>query len=300
MKCVVSGGSGFIGQAVVDRLAERGEVVVLSRNPRKVRNGRGVFWNPPSVGDWETDVGQADVIINLAGDNIGSGRWTDAKKQRMLSSRLDSTRALVRALRSRGEGRRPVFFSASAVGYYGSRGDQLLDEGASAGDNFLARLAQQWEAAAMEASGHSRLVIGRFGVVIDGSGGMVGKLLLPFRLFLGGPIGSGDQWLSWVDRRDLVAMIEWLIDRPEAEGVYNITSPEPVTNRQFTKTLGTVLHRPAALTAPRIPLKLALGEMADDMLLASQRAVPKRATDEGFSFQCADLGESLRRALGSD
>lgn len=299
MKVVVSGGSGFIGQALVPELVARGDsVVVLSRDPGKVQVGRGVAWKPPERGPWESELADAAVIVNLAGDNIGSSPWTRSKKKRMVDSRLHSTEALVRGVQAAGS-TKPMFLSASAVGYYGSRGEEILDESSSPGEGFLAELCRRWEAAARQVEQDARLVISRFGVVLDREGGMLSKLLLPFRLFVGGRVGDGRQWLSWIDRQDLVRSLVWLIDRSEAEGVYNLSSPEPVTNRVFVRTLGKVLHRPAAIPVPALPLKIALGDMADDTLLTSQRVIPRRALAEGFEFQYPDVESSLRRTLGT-
>ncbi|HUO83614.1 MAG TPA: TIGR01777 family oxidoreductase [Thermoanaerobaculia bacterium] len=296
MKIVVAGGSGFIGEALVRHYLGRGDVAVLTRDPAKARLGSALEWHPPAPGSWEAAVGGADLVINLAGENIGSGRWSEKKKQRLLSSRLAATEALVRALRKHS---RPggTFFSASAVGFYGDRGDEELTESSGPGEGFLAGLTRKWEAAAGEAGELRRLIVGRFGVVIDTGGGMLEKLMLPFRLGLGGPAGNGRQWVSWVDRVDLVRMVDWLVSRPDARGIYNVTAPGPVTQRELAKTLGKVLHRPAVLPAPAFGLRLAFGQMADEMLLASQRAHPERARQEGFEFEYPDLEASLRRAL---
>jgi len=294
MKIVVAGGTGFIGEALVRRLAERGEdVTVLTRNPRK----GGLQWDGRSQGPWSDDVAQADVVINLAGENISEGRWTAARKRRLLDSRLHATHAIVEALR-REPSRPRTLINASAVGLYGNRGDELLDESSPRGDGFLAELVERWETAARFAEPFARLVLIRFGVVLAAEGGALKKLLLPFKLGVGGPIGSGKQWMSWIDREDALRLIEWTIDNPQARGVYNATSPEPLRNRDFSRALARALHRPALVPTPPFALRALFGEMADEALLASQRAVPRRAMDEGFRFERSTLAESLARQLG--
>lgn len=293
MRIVIAGGSGFVGESLASHLAARGEVAVLTRNPARVRIGRAVVWNPASDGAWRDVVASADVVINLAGESIGEGRWTEARKEALRSSRIVPTRALAAVLR---EHPRPdrLFVSASATGYYGARGDELLDERASTGEGFLACLAKAWEAAAREADGVARLVIPRIGVVLASDGGALPKMILPFRLFAGGPIGSGRQWMSWIHRDDLVALISWSIDTPAASGVYNATAPEPVTNRELAREIGAALRRPAWVKTPAFALRLALGEMADALLLSGQRAVPDRLLREGFRFQRGRVADALR------
>ncbi len=291
MKIVVSGGSGFIGQPLVRRVLERGdEALVISRDPSRVTTGRGISWD---AGD---EIASADVVVNLAGENVGGGRWSAARKKRILESRVHATMALVEGMRGNPAQRR-TFISASAVGYYGPRGDQVLDEMAQGGGGFLAEVTRRWEEMARKADDVARLVIFRFGVVLGADGGALQKMMLPFRFGAGGPVGSGEQWMSWVDRDDVVRAIEWAIDRPEVRGTYNITSPEPVTNREFARTLGRVMHRPAFLPTPALPLRIALGDMAEEMLLGGQQVVPARATAEGFTFNYPTLESALRHVL---
>lgn len=294
VKIVVSGGSGFIGSPLVKRLAARGdEVVVLSRDP-----SRGLEWHPPRQGAWSKVAGEADVVINLAGENVGDGRWTAERKERLVSSRLDATHALVEAMQNNLSQRR-TFISASAIGYYGLLGDEVVDESSPRGDGFLAELTEKWEAAAREASPFARVVIPRIGVVLDREGGALAKMLVPFRLGVGGPIGSGKQWMSWVDREDALRVIEWMIDHDDARGVYNVTSPNAVRNRDFARAFGRALHRPALLPTPALPLRLMFGEMADEALLAGQRVMPSRLVREGFAFQYSTLEESFSRVFDS-
>ena len=293
MKIVVAGGTGFIGEPLVQRLVARGDdVTVLTRNPAKVEAGRGVQWDGRTQGAWSNDVANADVVINLAGENISEGRWTEERKRRLVDSRLNATNALVQALRAN-----PTFISASAIGIYGDRGDETLDESSSRGDGFLADLVEKWEAAAREAESIARLVIIRFGIVLAPDGGALKKLLLPFKLGAGGPIGNGKQWMSWIDRDDVLRLAEWAIDHSGAHGVYNATAPEPVRNRELARELGRALHRPAIVPAPAFALRLMFGRMADEALLAGQRVLPRHAINDGFAFTHATLADALAALL---
>lgn len=295
---MVAGGTGFIGETLVQRLVARGDdVAVLTRNPSKVRAGRGLQWDGRTQGAWSEEAARADVVINLAGENISEGRWTAERKRRLIDSRLNATRAIVEALQEalQHEPARPrTLISASAIGFYGDRGDEVLDENAPRGEGFLAELVEQWESAARAAEPLARLVIVRFGVVLAPDGGALKKLLLPFKLGVGGPIGNGRQWMSWIVRDDALRLVEWTIDNPSARGIYNATAPAPARNIDFSRTLGRVLHRPAFLPAPAFALRIALGQMADEALLASQRVLPTRAVAEGFTFSSPTIEGALR------
>jgi len=301
MKVAVAGGTGFVGEPLVRSLLERGdEVVVLTRNPARLRAGRPLAWDPGIAGgDWRQDVASADAVINLAGESVAGGRWTAARKERILQSRLAATNGLVDAMQARPE-RRRVLVSASAVGFYGPRGDDPLSEQAAAGDGFLAGVVARWEEAAKRADAFARVVILRIGVVLGPDGGALDKMRLPFRLGLGGRIAGGRQWMSWIDRHDLISMILWAVANGSVHGIYNATAPEPVRNRDFTRALGKALHRPAIFPAPAPALRLLLGEMASEMLIGGQRVLPVRATSEGFRFEYPSLDASLRHALQSD
>jgi len=296
MKIVIAGGTGFLGAPLVRSLLGRGDsVAVLSRNPGQVRVGRGVAWDAKTQGGWAAEVAAADAIVNLAGENIGEGRWTPERKNRLVGSRLEATAALVEALRRAPAGNRTLI-NASAIGLYGSRGDETLDETSPRGDGFLADLVENWETAARQTETLARLVILRFGVVLAKDGGALGKMLLPFRLGVGGPIGSGEQWMSWVDRDDVIRFILWALDDDSVRGVYNVTAPEPVRNRDFGKALGRALHRPAVMPTPAFALRLLFGEMADEVLLAGQKVLPARAGG-AFRFEHPSLDETLERHL---
>jgi uncharacterized protein (TIGR01777 family) len=287
VKIVVSGGTGFLGDPLVRRLLQRGaDVLVLSRNPEKVQAGRGIPWSAVD------EAGSADVVINLAGENVGAGRWTAERKRNIVNSRVEATTALVNTVR-RARAKPRTLISPSAVGFYGVRDDEILDEGSDTGSGFLAAVSRDWEEAARRAEGVARVVIFRFGVVLAKDGGPLKKMLLPFRFGAGGPIGSGQQWMSWVDRDDVLRAIEWAIDHPEVRGTYNITAPEPVRNRDFARALGRSIHRPSFMPTPAFALRLLFGEMADEILLGGQRVVPARATREGFTFTYPTLEMSL-------
>jgi uncharacterized protein (TIGR01777 family) len=297
-KIVVSGGSGFIGEPLVHRLTSRGdEVAVLTRNPSNVHAGRALLWNPPYEERWTEEVAGADVVINLAGENVGGGRWTEARKKGVMESRVAATSALVAAMSQEPDNHR-TFISASAIGIYGNRGDEQLDESAEAGTGFLTEVTRRWEELARAAEPFARVVILRLGIVLAANGGALAKLLLPFRLGAGGPMGTGRQWMSWIEREDVLRMIEWSIDHGSARGIYNVTAPNPATNRDFAHALGRVLHRPSILPTPAFALRLTLGsEMAGEMLLGGQRVLPNRAITEGFAFAYPKLDEALRHAL---
>jgi len=294
MNVVIAGGSGFIGRPLVRALLARGaDVAVLSREPAKVREGRGVAW--AAVNDAVRD---ADAIVNLSGENVGAGRWTAARRERIVRSRVDATRTLVEAMRAAPE-RARTFVSASAVGYYGLHGDEVLDESAGSGGGFLADVTRQWEAMAREGEAFARLVILRFGVVLAWEkDGALAKMMLPFRFGAGGPVGNGRQWMSWIDRDDVVRMILWALDNEAVRGVYNATAPQPVTNRDFARALGRAMHRPAFMPAPAFALRLLFGRMADEILLGGQRVHPARAAREGFVFEYDTLDRALAHAVG--
>jgi uncharacterized protein (TIGR01777 family) len=297
-RIVVAGGSGFIGEPLVRLLLARGDdVAVLTRDPSNVRAGRALPWSLLSEGSWGEDVASSDVVINLAGENVGGGRWTKARKRRVMESRVVATTALVSAMARKPDQSRTLI-NASAIGFYGDRGDEPIDEDSAPGAGFLTEVTKRWEELARTAEPFARVVILRLGIVLAADGGALAKLLLPFRIGAGGPMGSGRQWMSWIDRVDVLRMIEWSIDHDTARGVYNVTAPTPATNRDFAKALGRALHRPAILPTPAFALRLALGsEMAEEMLLSGQRVLPRRATEEGFEFAYPELDTALPHAI---
>jgi hypothetical protein len=296
MKVVIAGGSGLVGRALTRSLLKRGdEVVILSRTPASVREGRGVAWGSASDA-WTRELRDAAAVVNLAGAGIADKRWTEARKREIRDSRVDATRALADAMLAAPD-RSRAFLSASAIGYYAIGGGGELDESAPPDDSFLSRVSVEWENEALRASDAARVVVLRLGIVLATEGGALGKMLLPFRMGVGGRLGSGTQWMSWIHVDDLVAMFEWAIANAAARGAYNATAPAPVTNAEFTRTLARALRRPAIFPAPAFTLKAMLGEMAEPLLLTGERIIPARATREGFRFEHPSLGPALEHLL---
>ena len=297
MRIVIAGGSGFLGRALRRTLGAAGhQVDILTRRPRAGRSDE-LPWVPNGAsGPWAQALEGAGAVVNLAGEGIADKRWTAARKQALLSSRLDATSSLVKAM---AELKTPpgVFVSASGVGYYGPTGDEPIAEGAPAGRDFLGEMASDWEAAAAPAEAFSRLVLLRTGLVM-GSEGALGKMLLPFKLGVGGRLGSGTQWMPWISVDDWAGLTARLIVDDTARGAFNLCGPAPVTNAEFTRTLGKVLHRPTIFPVPAFALKLALGELSD-ALLTGQRAVPEKALALGYQFRHATLEAALRSVLAS-
>ncbi len=301
MKIVLSGGSGLIGRALAANLLDHGHsVTVLSRNPDRVvglpKECGLVAWDAVDAAAVAPALEGADAVVQLAGAGIGDGRWTGERKRLIRDSRVGSSAAIAEALTAAGMPR--VLVQGSAVGFYGARGDQELDEQAAPGDDFLARTCQEWEAASqpVEANGVRRAVA-RTGVVLASAGGALPRMALPFKLFAGGPAGSGRQWLPWIHLDDQVTALRFLIESDSATGPFNLTAPNPVTNREFSRALGRVLRRPSFLPAPSFALRLALGEMST-LVLDGQRAVPRKLLDAGFEFRHADVEGALRAIYG--
>jgi hypothetical protein len=297
MKVAITGSSGFIGGALVPFLRTGGHEVVrlVRRTPRGKDEAR---WDP-EAGEIDTAALEGvEAVVHLAGENIAAGRWTDTRKARLRSSRVGPTRLLAETLA--GLKRKPkVLVSASAVGYYGSRGDAWVTEADVAADDFLGRLSMEWEGAAEPArKAGIRVVHPRIGVVLSPAGGALGKMLLPFKAGLGGILGPGTQYMSWIALDDLLGVLHHLVDRADLEGPVNAVAPEPVTNTAFTKTLGRVLGRPTIAPAPAFALRLAFGEMADAALLASTRVKPERLLGTGYRFRFPELEGALRHLLG--
>lgn len=290
MKILITGGTGFVGQALCPSLQAAGhDVVVLSRRPNS-RPPRGVTTVVTRLD--ELSAGEVDAVINLAGAPIGDARWTESRKRLLLESRVSTTAALVEWMG--GAGRRPqVLISASAVGYYGEQGDRPVTEETKPAPGFTHDLCAAWEREAEKAAALGvRVCLLRIGVVLDRDGGALAKMLPAFRLGAGGRLGSGRHYFPWIHRADVVAICQWLLGHPRASGAYNASAPNPVTNAEFTRALGRALGRPTVLPMPTAALKLLFGEMSE-LLLVSDRMVPKRLLAEGFEFKYPDLDQAL-------
>jgi uncharacterized protein (TIGR01777 family) len=302
MKVFITGGTGFIGRRLVQHLLEEGRIpLVLTRSPERARPrmpaGVELVGGDPTVpGDWMARVKEADAAVNLAGEII-FGRWTKEKKERILRSRVEGTRNLVEAL-SPGTPKGLTLVSGSAVGYYGFHGDELLTEKDPPGEDFLSGVAVAWEEEAKKAEARgARVVFLRTGIVLGEGGGALDQMARPFRMFAGGPVGSGRQYLSWIHLEDEVGLIRFALDNPGIEGPLNATAPEPATNAEFARALGRVLHRPAVMPAPAFAVRAVLGEFAE-AILNGQRVIPEKALSAGYRFRYPGLEEALRSALG--
>lgn len=298
MKIFISGATGLIGSTLLTDLgAARHQVHRLVRK-REQAVGGDVYWNPATGELDAAALADADAIFNLAGESIAAGRWTAKKKQAIQNSRINGTRTIAEAV-SKPNGHPKILINASAVGYYGDRGDELLDEASSRGSgDFLSGVCREWETATEPArQAGARVVLARFGVVLSGQGGALQKMLLPFRLGLGGKIGSGRQFMSWIGLDDAVDTLIECLANDKLCGPVNVVSPNPVTNHQFTKALGRVLRRPTIFPLPAPIARVALGQMADELLLASQRVEPRKLLDTGYLFRYPEIEAALRRAL---
>jgi uncharacterized protein (TIGR01777 family) len=296
VKIILAGGSGFLGQALKARLQREGHAVAnLSRHPRPDAQ-EDLPWTPDgTAGAWAAALEGADAVINLAGESIADQRWTDERKRALLASRVLSTRSLVGAIRQLTQPP-AALLNGSAVGYYGPRGDEMVTEATPPGADFLADLCVEWEREAEQASPVTRVVLLRSGLVLHSDGGVLARMLLPFRMGVGGPLGSGTQYMPWIHLDDWVDMTVWLIGNPQARGAYNVTAPAPVTNADFTRALGRALNRPAFLPVPGFALRLALGELANS-ILAGQRAIPARAEEAGFQFRFTRIDDAFSDLL---
>jgi len=299
-RILVSGASGPIGTALLPSLKSTGAAITrLARKGAKysAADEQQIPWDPMQALSPEA-VSGFDAVIHLAGESI-VGRWTDAKKREIRDSRVNGTSSLARAL-SRSKQKPKVFICGSAIGYYGDRGDELLNEQSAPGSGFLSEVCVEWEAAARPAIDASvRTVLMRTGVVLSPKGGALAKMLTPFKLGVGGRIGSGRQWMSWIDVQDMVGAIHFVLQNSNVVGPVNMVAPNPLTNADFTKTLASVLSRPAIFPVPAFAVKLGFGEMGKTALLGSQRVEPRVLTSSGYSFQFSSLQESLKHLLGS-
>ncbi len=303
MKILVTGSSGLVGTALGSVLARAGHTVCRLVRPQSVASegateGFAVAWNPATGELGGAGVG-ADAVVNLAGASIADGRWTKQRKEVLRASRIDATQALVNAL-AKMNARPSVLVSASAIGFYGNRGDETLTEESNPGTDFLAGLAQEWEAEALKAEALGiRVVLARFGIILAREGGALPRMLTPFRLGVGGRLGSGKQWMSWVTLEDAAGILRFAIENVPVRGATNVVSPQPLQNQEFTKVLAKAMHRPALIPAPAFALRLALGEMADALLLSSQRVAPQALEKLGYRFLHSELSAALKSLVST-
>jgi uncharacterized protein (TIGR01777 family) len=300
MKILITGGTGFVGTQLTSRLIkDNHEVTILSRSakrsgeiPREISYLQG---DPTQKGSWQEAIKNHDAAINLAGASIFA-KWTEEHKKAIRESRVSTTRNIVEGIPSHPQ-KQFAFFSTSAVGYYGFCGDEELTEESPHGDDFLARIASEWEGEALKAKEKgARVVITRFGIVMGEKGGALGQMIPLFKKFIGGPIGSGRQWFSWVHIKDLAEAFTLLLKHPEISGPVNVCSPNPVRNKDLAKALGKALHRPSFMPAPGFMIKLVLGEFGS-VILEGQRVIPKRLLDSGFAFQYPEIDKALQEIV---
>jgi uncharacterized protein (TIGR01777 family) len=297
MKILISGSSGLVGTAATAALQSDGHSVSRLVRPGGTQKPADVRWDPMTATVDIPAMEGTDVVIHLSGAGIGDARWTDARKQVLRSSRIDTTRVLVDSL-SRMKRKPAALLVASAIGYYGPRGDEILTESSSNGSDFLALTCRDWEAEAQRAeSADIRTVMLRFGIVLSAKGGALPKMLPPFKLGVGGRLGDGKQWMSWVAMEDVVAAIRFAISNASLHGPVNMVAPNPVRNEEFTRLLAAMLHRPAIFPAPAFMLRVILGEMADALLLGSDRVQPEKLLAAGFPFRFQILEPALRAAI---
>lgn len=299
-RVIITGGTGFIGRVLCRHLVGKGyEVIVLSRNPARVDavlgNGvKGWQWDARTADGWADAADGAYGIVNLAGDSIASGKWTIDKKRRILESRLNAGQAVREAI-ERVDNRPAVVIQASAIGYYGDGGDEVLNERCPRGSGFLAEVAERWEETTkgIQSLGVRHVVI-RTAIVLGKGGGFLRNVIPPFKMFLGGPSGSGRQWVSWIHIEDEAGAVVFLLEREDLDGIFNLSSPNPTRNRDFYRSLGRAIKRPSWLRAPGLLLRMLLGEMAEELILAGQRVLPERLLESGYEFRYPDLDPAFQ------
>jgi uncharacterized protein len=293
----ITGASGLVGSQLTPFLTTGGHTV---REITRSHKANTIHWNPETGELDPKQLEGVDVVVHLAGENIGGKRWSAAQKKRILDSRVKGTRLLAETLAAMPAETRPkTLITSSAIGYYGDRGAEILTENSPSGDDFLADVCRQWEGAtALAAEAGIRVVTLRSGIVMAMNGGSLGQMLLPFLMGVGGVLGNGEQYFSWIALDDIIGVIHHTIMNPDMFGIYNASSPNPVTNREFTKTLGRVLRRPTLIPVPTFGLRRLFGEMADGLLLSSARVMPERLTNAGYQFRYPQLEAALRHVLG--
>ncbi|MDT4954985.1 MAG: uncharacterized protein QOJ02_3123 [Acidobacteriota bacterium] len=297
MRILVTGSTGLVGSALALTLKAKGHQVVRLVRAAPKDSASEVFWNPEQGTLKAEELEGLDGVVHLAGESIAEGRWTDEKKTRIRESRIKGTRLLSETL-AKLKQKPEVLVSASAVGFYGSRGDEILDEQSASGSDFLAEVCREWELATQPAAQAGvRVVNLRFGVILSREGGALPKMLFPFRMGVGGKLGSGEQYMSWIALDDAVGAIEHALANDALRGAVNVVAPQAVTNHDFTKTLGRALSRPTIFPVPAFAARLAFGEMADSTLLASQRVEPARLKESGYAFKYPELEDALKHVL---
>jgi uncharacterized protein (TIGR01777 family) len=308
MRVFIAGGTGLVGSRLVRRLLERGDqVAVLTRRPEVARDKwrdtcSVVAGDPMQTGGWMSAVSDCDAVVNLVGEGVFNRRWRASFKELLRTSRIGSTTNIVAAMvrNPPGGGTPRTLVNASAIGYYGPHADDELDENTPPGDDMLARLCVDWEKAAAAAAGRGiRTVIMRIGVVLDREGGALKQMLMPFKMFMGGPVGSGKQWVSWIHHDDLVGLILLGLDDPAVSGPMNGTAPGPVTNKGLAKALGRALHRPSFMPTPKLALRVMLGEVAG-LVTTGQRVLPRKSLEYGYTFKFPEIAAALRDAILSE
>lgn len=304
MKIIITGATGFVGKALCQKLKDNYEVIALTRNTEKAKSILGskiktVFWDSQNIGQWKNELEDAFCVINLAGENV-SGRWTKQKKLAIIHSRLASTSAIAEAIKQ-AKNKPKILIQASAMAFYGSRGSIEADEKSPNGDGFLAHLCYDWERAIEPVTNLGvRCAILRIGLVLGKNEGVLPKLILPFKFYAGGYIGSGEQYLSWISIQDLVSAVEFLIKNDNCCGPYNLSAPEPVKLKEFCRILGKIIKRPCWTIIPAFISRLFFGEMAEELLLASYKIRPKKLLQAGFNFEFSGTEEALTDILKSE
>ena len=296
MKILITGSHGLVGKALISELnKDKHEIVSLVRHASE--RASEIEWHPNQGSIDSEHVSGFDVVVHLAGESIASGRWTDEKKRKIRESRVMGTTLLSQSL-ARSTKPPAVFISASAIGYYGNRADELLDEKSAPGNDFLAEVCVAWERATGEAEARGiRTIHARFGIILDQEGGALAKMLTPFRMGVGGRIGDGKQWMSWIALVDVIQGLKFVIEHSSITGPVNFVAPNPVTNSEFTKSLGDALSRPTLFPMPSFAARLAFGEMADALLLSSAKVEPKRLHESGYRFEFENLQPTLATIL---
>jgi uncharacterized protein (TIGR01777 family) len=296
MKVLITGASGLIGTELQKSIAAKGYDMLLASR-KEPADEQHIQWDIEDGFAEPDKLEGIDAVVHLAGESVSGLRWTEEKKKAIRDSRVLGTRSVVDAI-SKLKQRPKVFVSASAIGFYGERGDEEVTESSAAGNNFLAQVSKEWEAESRRAEDAGiRTVLLRTGIVLSKDGGALGTMLMPFKLGVGGVIGSGKQWMSWISMDDHIAAINYAIDNENLRGAVNAVSPNPVTNEEFTKSLGEVLYRPTFLPLPEFAVSMVFGEMGDALLLASTKVLPKRLEDAGFEFKYPDLKPAIEHAV---